>query len=284
VALLDIRQRAGYLFVAVLLGHIILISAQVNTRSGVPALEAAVFGVFAEVQRGTSSVVSVISEMWSGYVGLRQVRAENEVLRKRLAETEVALQEQRALADRSHLLEDLLELRDRTTLKTTGAEIIAAGATPDFRTVTIDKGTREGLTSDMAVIAPAGIVGRVVVPSASAAKVQLLIDRNAAAGAVIQRRESRAQGVVVGTGDVRLRMEYVSEIADIVVGDVVVTSGIDGIYPKGFVIGQVESVEKSGSAYKTILVRPAVDFSRLEEVLVVLSAPPSREAVAEPKT
>jgi rod shape-determining protein MreC len=79
-------------------------------------------------------------------------------------------------------------------------------------------------------------------------------------------------------------MEYVSEIADIVVGDVVVTSGIDGIYPKGFVIGQVESVEKSGSAYKTILVRPAVDFSRLEEVLVVLSAPPSREAVAEPKT
>jgi rod shape-determining protein MreC len=284
VAVLDIRQRAGYLFVAVLLGHIILISAQVNTRGGVPVLEAAVFGVFAEVQRGTSSIVSVISDVWSGYVGLRQVRAENEVLRKRLAETEVALQEQRALADRSHLLEDLLGLHDRTALKTTGAEIIAAGATPDFRTVTIDKGTREGLAADMAVIAPAGIVGRIVVPSSSAAKVQLLIDRNAAAGAVIQRRESRAQGVVVGTGDIRLRMEYVSEIADIVVGDVVVTSGIDGIYPKGFVIGQVESVEKSGTAYKTILVKPAVDFSRLEEVLVVLSTPPGREAVAEPKT
>jgi len=284
VALLDIRQRAGYLFLAVLLGHIILISAQVNTKGGVPALEAGVFGVFAEVQRATSSVVTVISDLWSGYVGLRQVWSENEVLRKRLAETEVALQQQRALADRSHLLENLLELRDRTTLKTTGAEIIAAGATPDFRTVTIDKGTREGLAADMAVIAPAGVVGRVVVPSASAAKVQLLVDRNAAAGAVIERRESRAQGVVVGTGDSLLRMEYVSEIADIVVGDVVVTSGIDGIYPKGFVIGRVESVEKSGSAFKSILVKPAVDFSSLEEVLVVLSTPPGREAVAEPKT
>ena len=284
MALLDIRQRAGYLFLAVLLGHIILISAQVNTKGGVPALEAGVFGVFAEVQRGTSSIISVISDIWSGYVGLRQVRADNEVLRKRLAETEVALQQQRALADRSHLLENLLELRDRTTLKTTGAEIIAAGATPDFRTVTIDKGTREGLAADMAVIAPAGVVGRVVVPSASAAKVQLLVDRNAAAGAVIERRESRAQGVVVGTGDSLLRMEYVSEIADIVVGDVVVTSGIDGIYPKGFVIGRVESVEKSGSAFKSILVKPAVDFSSLEEVLVVLSTPPGREAVAEPKT
>ena len=284
MALLDIRQRAGYLFLAVLLGHIILISAQVNTKGGVPALEAAVFGVFAEVQRGTSSVVSVISDLWSGYVGLRQVRSENEVLRKRLAETEVALQQQRALADRSHLLENLLELRDRTTLKTTGAEIIAAGATPDFRTVTIDKGTREGLAADMAVIAPAGVVGRVVVPSASAAKVQLLVDRNAAAGAVIERRESRAQGVVVGTGDSLLRMEYVSEIADIVVGDVVVTSGIDGIYPKGFVIGRVESVEKTGTTFKTILVKPAVDFSSLEEVLVVLSTPAGREVVAEPKT
>ena len=284
MALLDIRQRAGYLFLAVLLGHIILISAQVNTKGGVPALEAGVFGVFAEVQRGTSSIISVISDIWSGYVGLRQVRADNEVLRKRLAETEVALQQQRALADRSHLLENLLELRDRTTLKTTGAEIIAAGATPDFRTVTIDKGTREGLAADMAVIAPAGVVGRVVVPSASAAKVQLLVDRNAAAGAVIERRESRAQGVVVGTGDGLLRMEYVSEIADIVVGDVVVTSGIDGIYPKGFVIGRVESVEKTGSTFKTILVKPAVDFSSLEEVLVVLSTPAGREVVAEPKT
>ena len=105
---------------------------------------------------------------------------------------------------------------------------------------------------------------------------QLLIDRNAAAGALVER--SRAQGVVVGGGDDRLRLEYVSEVADVVVGDVVVTSGIDGIYPKGFVIGRVESVEKDGGSYKRITVKPAVDFSSLEEVLVVLTPTPAREA------
>jgi len=267
MALLDNRQRAGYVFLAVLLGHVILISAQVNAKSGVPVLEAAAFGIFAEVQRGTASILSGIRHAWSGYVGLRHVRAENEVLRRQLAEAEVALQEQKALADRTRGLERLLELRDRSNLTTAAAEIIAAGATPDFRTVTIDKGTREGLRPDMAVIAPSGVVGRVVVPSASAAKVQLLIDRNAAVGALIER--SRAQAVVV------------SEVADVAQGDVVVTSGIDGIYPKGFIIGRVETVEKSGGAYKRILVRPAVDFSSLEEVLVVLTPTPARKAAEE---
>jgi rod shape-determining protein MreC len=125
------------------------------------------------------------------------------------------------------------------------------------------------------VIAPLGVVGRVVVPALRSAKVQLLIDRNAAAGALIER--SRAQGVVVGTGDERLRMEYVSEVADVAVGDVVVTSGVDGIYPKGFVIGRVDAVEKNGNAFKRISVRPAVDFLSLEEVLVITTPSPARE-------
>jgi len=276
VALVDIRQRAGYLFLAVMLGHIILISAQVNARSGVPVLEAVTFGVFAEVQRGTSAIVAGVRAVWSGYVSLRQVRIENDALKQQLAAAQFDLQEQRALADRSRGLEQLLDLRDRASLRTTAAEIIGAGATPDFRTLTIDKGERDGLRSDMAVIAPAGVVGRVVVPSGRAAKVQLLIDRNAAAGALIER--SRAQGVAVGAGDELLRLEYVAEVSDVAVGDVVVTSGIDGIFPKGFIIGRVEAVEKSGGGYKEITVRPAVDFSRLEEVLVVVSPMPAAEA------
>ena len=169
----------------------------------------------------------------------------------------------------------LLQLRDSSNLSTIAAEIIGDAAAPDIRTMTIDKGTKDGLRPDMAVIAPAGVVGRIVVPSARAAKVQLLIDRNAAAGAIIER--SRAQGVVVGGGDNQLQMEYVSEVFDIVAGDIVVTSGIDGIYPKGFVIGRVETVEKSGGAYKRIVVRPAVSFSSLEEVLVVVSPGPGKE-------
>jgi len=215
--------------------------------------------------------VSGIRGVWSGYVGLRHARSENEELKRQLGAIQVELQEQRALADRTRGLEKLLEMREQLTLKTTGADIIGAAATPDFRTVTIDKGSTSGLKADMAVIAPAGVVGRIVVPSARSAKVQLLVDRNAAAGALIER--SRAQGVVVGSGDERLQMDYVSEVSDVVAGDVVVTSGIDGIYPKGFVIGRVEAVEKSGGAYRRITIKPAVDFRSIEEVLVVLTAP-----------
>jgi len=272
-------QRAGYVFLAVVLGHVVLISAEVSSRSGVPVLESATFGVFAEVQQGTSAILGGIRHVWHGYVDLRQVRADNEVLRRQLAEAQIGLQEQKALADRTRGLERLLELRDRSNLDTVAAEIIAGGATPDFRTVTIDKGSREGLLPDMAVIAPAGVVGRVVVPSASAAKVQLLIDHNAGVGALIER--SRAQGLVVGEGDEWLRMEYVSEVADVASGDLVVTSGIDGIYPKGFIIGRVVTVEKSGGAYRRILVRPAVDFSSIEEVLVVLTPTPARKTADE---
>jgi rod shape-determining protein MreC len=269
MAFLDSRSRTGYLLLAVIVGHVLLISWQVNARSGVPILEAVALGIFAEVQRGTSAAAASMRSVWEGYLGLRHVQRENEELRRELARVQVQLQEQRALAERSRGLEQLLALRDRTALQTTAAEIVGSAVTPEFRTITIDKGALDGLKPDMAVIAPAGGVGRVVMTSPRAAKIQLLIDRNAAAGALIER--SRAQGVVTGTGEPRLRMDYVSEVSDVAVGDHVVTSGIDGIYPKGFVIGTVEAVEKSGGGYRQILVRPAVDFSSLEEVLVVLT-------------
>jgi rod shape-determining protein MreC len=275
MALLDIRQRSGYLFIGVMLAHVLLISAQGNSKAGVPVLESVTFGVFSELQRGLSGGFSGVRGLWTGYIGLRHLKTENEALKRQLAASQIAEQEQRALADRTRGLERLLGLREPLALKTAAAEIIGAAATPDFRTVTIDKGSRDGLNRDMAVISPSGVVGRVVVPSARSAKVQLLIDRNAAAGALIER--SRAQGVVVGSGDERLQMDYVSEVADVVAGDVVVTSGIDGIYPKGFVIGRVESVEKAGGAYKRITVMPTVDFRSLEEVLVVLTPLPSQD-------
>jgi rod shape-determining protein MreC len=276
VSILEIRQHAGYLFLAVTLGHVILISAQVNSRSGVPVLEAVTFGLFAEVQRGSSAGVSGVRGFWHRYGSLRSVERENAELKQQLESVQVELQEQRALADRTRGLQQLLDLRDRSKLKTMAAEIIASSASPDFQTLTLDKGRNDGLRTDMAVIANDGVVGRIVVPSGRAAKVQLLIDRNAAAGALVER--SRAQGVAKGTGDGRLLLEFVSEAADVAVGDLVVTSGIEGIFPKGFTIGRVDVVEKTGPAYKRITVKPAVDFSRLEEVLVVLTPTPAREA------
>jgi rod shape-determining protein MreC len=271
MVLLDFRQRTGWLFVAVLIGHIILISAQVTTRRGVPLLEEATFGVFAELQRVATNGIGGVRGFWGNYVGLRQVRAENEQLREELAQLRVQVQEERALAQEARVLRDALALRKATSQPLAAASVIAGSASPDFRTLTIDKGTADGLQADMAVISPSGVVGRVIMPGTRASKVQLLIDRNAAVGVLVER--SRAQGVVVGTGTDRMRMLYVSGSADITTGDMVVTSGIDGIYPKGFVVGQIESIQRGSSEYGTILVRPAVEFTALETVLVALGAP-----------
>jgi rod shape-determining protein MreC len=274
MALLDIRQRTGWLFMAVVVGHILLITTQVSTRRGVPVLEALTFGVFAEVQRASTSGIGGVRDVWQNYFALQETRQENQNLRSEVAQLRVALQQERALAEQSHMLQKLLDMRMETPLKTTAAYVIAGGASPEFRTVTIDKGTGGGLLPDMAVISPAGVVGRIVLPTARAAKVQLLIDRDAAAGAVAER--SRAQGVVVGTGT-SLRFDHVPGTADIKIGDRVVTSGIEGIYPKGFEIGQIESIERKSGEFSSVIIRPAVEFSSLEAVLVVLT-PPATES------
>ena len=279
MALADIRQRTAVLFIAVMLGHIILISAQVNSRAGVPLLEVATFGAFAEVQRAAADGTGGIRSAWNGYINLRGVRAENESLKRQLGELQVRFQQERAAAERTRQLEQLLGFQQIVT-KSIATVVIGASASPDSRTVTIDKGTSSGVRLNMPVIAPTGVVGRVVTPTAHASKVQLLVDRNAGAGALVDR--SRAQGVILGSGEDLLRMNFVSATADVKPGDTVVTSGIDGIYPKGFVIGKIESVERGTGLYKVIRVRPGVDFNRLEEVLVVTSPAAQATAVEGP--
>jgi rod shape-determining protein MreC len=282
MALLEVRRRGStVLFFAVVVAHIVLISAQVTSKSGVPVLQAVTFGLVAQVQRAGAAVIDSVSSLWGGYVDLRGIRNENAQLKRDLAATKLLLQQERALARRTDALSRLLDLKTRTRLETMAAEVIAGPATPDFRTITIGKGTAAGIRPDMGVLAPNGVVGRVIVPSASASKVQLLIDRNAAAGALVER--SRSQGVVLGEGDSTMRLDFISSTADIKVGDTIVTSGVDGIYPKGFLIGKVEKVERSGAAYKNIQVQPAVDFSTLEDVLVVLT-PTVPEPPASPAT
>ena len=268
--MIDIRRRTGYVLFAVLMAQIILISAQVSSDSGVRLIESVTFGVFAEVQRAASGLVTGVRDVWGQYVSLRGVADENVVLKQRVADLQVRLQEQRALARRSESLQTLLEFRAAVALPTLGAEVIAGDATPWFRTLTINRGTADELHADLAVLAPSGVVGRVVgQPGWNAAKVQLLVDRNAAVGAMIER--SRSAGVVAGgMGDPPLRFDYVSNLADVELGDRVVTSGIEGIYPKGFLIGIVESVQPGRGLYQDVGVRPVVDFDALEDVLVVM--------------
>jgi rod shape-determining protein MreC len=269
--MLDIRQRTGYLFLAVMLAQLILISAQVQSKSGVPVLETVTFGFFSRVQALSSGILGVVRGGWGGYVDLRGVRRQNDVLRQQVADLEVRLQEQRALASRTQRLQALLDLRNSTTLPTVAAEVIAGSAISDVMTVTIDRGSADGVQPDMAVLAPRGIVGRIVGPvAAHAARVQLIVDRNAALGAITER--TRAGGMVVADPgkDPPLMMDLVGNLSDVRAGDVVVASGVDGIYPKGFAIGTVEKSERGKELHREISVRPAVDFSSLEEVLVVL--------------
>ncbi len=277
MALPDFRGRAGYLFLAVVVGQIVLISAQVNSRSGIPLLQAVVFGAFSQVQHVAAGVVGGGRAIWKDYVDLRNVRAENVELRRREVELQVKLQQLRSQVEAAARLQRLLDLREQSGLATMAAQVIAGSATPDFRTVTIDKGWRDGVREYTAVLAAPGIVGCVVTLSRGTAKVQLLVDRNAGIAGLIER--SRAQGIVLGTGDDLLRMEYLAATADVKPGDLVLSSGIDDTYPKGFTIGRVERVERAGTAVRAAYVRPAVDFAALEEVLVVQSRQPTQPGV-----
>ena len=265
------RQRIGYLVLAVVLGHVILISAQVNVRQEGNFLQVVSFSALAGIEEIISFGTNAVGTAWSRYVSLRDAEEENAVLRESIGQLELQLQQQNALARRARSLQRLLELRNSVELLTLSAQVIAVDATPWFRTFTVDRGTGDGVRQDLAVIAPSGVVGRVVgTPGPRAAKVQLLIDRNAAAGALIER--TRAAGVVTGVdGQSLLRMDYVSNLEDVQIGDAVVTSGTDGIYPKGFIIGTVADVRRGDDLYKSILVAPVVEFAKLEDVLIVLN-------------
>jgi rod shape-determining protein MreC len=271
--MLDIRKRTGYLFLAVMMAQVILVSAQVQTKSGSKVLQAVTFEMFSRVQFGTASVVNLWRNGWSNYVALRGVRGENERLKRTVAELEVKLQQEHGLAARSQQLQALLNLQTEAVLPTLAAEVIAGNQDQVLRSVTINRGSAEGVLADMAVLAPGGVVGRVIAPVARhAARVQLIIDRNAAAGALVER--TRSGGIAVGAeGNPPLRMELVSNLSDVKAGDNVVASGVDGIFPKGYLIGRVEQAERGAGLYLTITVRPAVNLSNLEEVLVVLIPP-----------
>jgi rod shape-determining protein MreC len=271
MAIPDIRRRSGSLLLALAVGHIVLISAQVNSKSGVPLLQAFVFGVFSEVQRGTAAVAGGVRKTWDEYAALHSVHADNLALKEEVRRLQVMIQRERALSGEAQNLRRLLELRDRSQIPTRAAEVIGTSPTADVRTVTIDRGTSDGVRNDMAVVSPDGAVGRVVRQARHAVQVQLLIDRNAAVAVMVG--QSRAQAIAMGTGENVLKLEYVSNSALIVKGDLVVTSGIDGIYPEGFVVGKIEDIERAGGLFGTIHVRPAVDFSTIEQVLVVLALP-----------
>ena len=281
MALPDTRHRARYLFIAVVVGHILLISAQVGSRSGPPLLQAGIMTALTTVQRAAWGVVSVVRGAWQGYAYFRGVYEDNARLSRENTRLQVLLQQERANARGTEQLRALLGLRARTPWTTASAEVVAGSVSPDYQSIVLDTGREGGVQRNMAVINTVGVVGRVVDVSGHTSVAQLIVDRNAAASCVIER--TGAQGIVLGNGDGSLRMEYLSTTAEMVRGDQVVTAGTDRIYPRGLLIGVVERVDRQGPTFRSVIVRPVVDFSQLATVLVLLApvpaAPPADEGL-----
>jgi len=266
-------RRPLTLLVVICVGHVLLISTQVQSKSGLPVLESVAFGTLARVQGAVAGVADAVRSIWSQYFALRGVERENAALRQRVMELEGQVQAERARASSARSLEEALKLQQEETQKTLAARVIGGDPAPGALTVLIDRGVEDGVAPDMAVIAGGGVVGRVIGrPAAHWSRVQLLIGRDAGAGAVL---EKSGQGgfLAGGFGDGLYRLELVSSLTPAEAGEKVVTSGQDGLYPRGYALGAVAEVQGEGKS-RVIKVRPSVDFSHIEIVLVVLALPP----------
>lgn len=269
------QRRTLSLLVVLCLGHVLLISSQVPAASGTSALGSAAFGSVTRVQSVIGGLSGGLSGFWNHYLALGGVARDNEALRQRVLDLEGQLQGERARGARVDSLEDALKMQKSIVAPTLAARVIAGNPITGVLTVNIDRGTADGVRPNMAVINGSGVVGRVIgnpAPSAHAATVQLLIDRTAAAGALLEASGS-AGGVSGGFADGNLRLGLLSSATSVAVGDRVVTSGQDGIFPSGFLIGAVLQINGTGKS-REVVVAPAVNFERIDVVLVVLVNPP----------
>jgi rod shape-determining protein MreC len=264
-------HRNRLLLAALVVSHLLVISQQVDGGGGSSLLQRMVFAVLSPFQRGVASVIRGAENVWSGYVGLRGARKDSGRLALRVADLETELQETRQQAAEVEKLRELLDLKKLLPLETVAAEVVARDGLPWFRTLTLNRGVEAGIALNAAVLSPTGVVGRIIAVGPRAARVQLILDRNSGVGAVLER--TRITGVVSGDASGKsglLSMAYVSSLADVAAGDRVLTSGFDRIYPKGLVIGQVESVNSPAGLFKEVQVMPTARFDQLESVLVVL--------------
>lgn len=209
-----------------------------------------------------------VKGIWTDYIALVGVREENERLNLEMAnlvEENTRLKEEVKLNER---LKVLLDFKENLNFTTMAAGILGYNMEKWARTITIDKGTAEGVNKDFAVITPEGVVGRVIETNTHTAKVLLNTDLRSDIGVMIQR--TRVKGVVEGNGSDSLILKYIRQIDDIRLGDQIVTAGLGGVFPKGLVIGEVTRIEKGNdNFFKFIEVHPTIDIQTLEEVMVV---------------
>jgi len=231
--------------------------------------------LFSPINRGITLVTSNTKNYLKAIAEFKRVEEENKELKEKieityqenstLKEKLIALKEKLIAYDR---LKKLLELKETFSYEMISSLVISREPGNWFNSIIIDKGTADGVKKNMAVATHRGLVGRVVSVDSRTAKILLILDQRSAVGGMIQR--SRDIGVVKGSESNYCYMEYLSHDADIKINDLVITSGLGSIFPKGIVIGRIAGIKKeSHDLFQKVIVRPEVDFTKLEEVFVV---------------
>lgn len=212
-----------------------------------------------------------IKDSTARYVNLINIKKDNEQLKNQNRELQTQLLKLEEIASENNRLKALLDFKQNSKMELVAAQVIARDLIPDHSTITINKGTDHGVKSGQAVMTLQGALGYIYKPSKKTAHVLLMTDRYAVIDGIIQR--SRAQGIVEGKGTSGAVLKYVERTEDVKPGDLVVTGGLDNIFPKGFPIAIVEATEKKHiSVSLKVDLKPLVDPDKVEEVFVVTNA------------
>ena len=281
----EIRQKAPLWLIGLLLANVVIMAIDArDSQGGQQMVRVWTQTVATPVQNVSSKAGGATSNFFRQIFNFHSIAAENEELKQRVTQMESELHNARLQTAENERLKGLLGLRDQNTYQTVPARVIARDPSIWFNTITIDRGSSSGVKVNMPVVSATGIVGRVVTVSPWASQVMLVTDEKAGAGAVVgQLGESGALGSVRGRPDLGLiEMRYVSGLEKVTVGDFVVTTGQDGIYPAGLNVGEIVDV-KNGTATQPhqILIRPGARLDRLEEVAVLLYEAPQRTPPAQ---
>jgi rod shape-determining protein MreC len=262
------RYRIPLLIALVLLLVFSVLSLSLKRSPALKKVEGLVISLTAPGMEGLEYVGRSVKQLWLGYIYLVGVQRQNVEQQRQLEEyrqREVRFQEAQQALTR---LEALLDLKRQVALPVIGARVIAYDPSLWSRSAIIDQGKFQGVKEGLPVLAPQGIVGRIVEVYPQYAKTMLIVDRKSAADAMIQR--TRVRGILKGKGGNRCSLEFVPKNADVKVGDLVLASGLVGLYPKGLVFGKVTAANKKNpGVFQEIEVTSSADLSALEEVLVV---------------
>ncbi len=230
------------------------------------------FGIYliAPFQKVATHIIFFAKDVWRHYFFIVAAAKENDQLKKELHEALKKNQRQIEIELANKRLRVLLNFKKRVNRQVITAEVIGKDPSRWYKTVIIDKGKADGVVKGSAVVGPSGIAGQVIETLGQYSKVLLMIDRNSSVDAVAQKK--RARGIVKGDGGNQCRFEYVLRKHDIQVGDVIVTTGMDGVFPKGQGVGYVSGVVKRNSGeFQEITITPYVDFENVNEMMVLLN-------------